>query len=1043
MLVKKLQDINVLTTTGGPPAATPVVHQDKPVNSSDPNGYFFESQLPSRDLDFCIPASKVLRLWSKLMSDCMESQSSEHIFGSLMNIKSSQLQAIVDAKKLRAEAAASKTVGLETTQQNVNPHESMGGTAQFSKAMFHDPSQSKQQPLASIGSQLQLLKNDKRLKSLVEDKHQSSMPLASQAKSTTKRLMKYYCVLINNYLLIFNPPSAEKMLQSSSQIGVGVGAQTNAAEQADGMKNTQNVTGELTNQTGGAATKAQTDLFMPQMHICGQSFQEHLKYVMTLDAPEWVLNLDFARLRVVKDSLSGLKRGFTLAFKSKTHEFTIVNRSKKETQAKGFTQLDNQKVKARRHSEKRRASKIHNNGENKASNVHQVNTSTIELSPFIKAESQCLCPGMPSKDVIHKLAKNWLRLLNRYVVRAEKLLNYKVVSELGSGGQAKVYLIEKRNKDITSAINGGVGVAVSSGTELKKFQSVCSPMNGDYSPKLVETQNLPPQTFALKVVTKEKLAKLNDFQKRQMLREIQVQRALSDCGNVLKILKVHESTKYINLLMEYQEGGSLADLLISKKKMSEEDIKTICAQILLTLDYMNRKGIIHRDLKPENILLNSKQSGVFDVRIADFGYSTFVESSQTQNNGLEAKRSSQLLIKSEQSNSNILIPVDQKIVCGTAGFIAPESVCGKGYTIKSDIFAVGSIVYSLFTLKNLFVANTQNHLMRANKACDLDIPALEYRLKDSGCSKVGANFIIQLLSKDPSIRPSAYQALQHQWFGEQQIPLMQSLRMNKILATKVRTMRLVQKLFDIKQNLFQSLGGHEKTPDQQAEAKFRIESQISQPFATQVPSLKSSNLLQAVSNKFAQNLRESRSQLNGFLSPQRNDHISQSIDRKTHIHSMMGRMFQNNIQSALNNIEQPMQSFKQRVQSEVREQNQSVNYYQVLSMFKIIQNSQQSNGSQNNSQGRQGSMDHSQKNGGLEPQNTSKIIQIDRQQPDGMKVLSRMPSNNEGVPDNSDQTNNQVQFFKQNLLSPFIAEKMRASMLSKKFIGRLGIQRCQ
>lgn len=37
---------------------------------------------------------------------------------------------------------------------------------------------------------------------------------------------------------------------------------------------------------------------------------------------------------------------------------------------------------------------------------------------------------------------------------------------------------------------------------------------------------------------------------------------------------------------------------------------------------MGRKGIIHRDLKPENVLLNSKAEGVYDVRIADFGFAT-------------------------------------------------------------------------------------------------------------------------------------------------------------------------------------------------------------------------------------------------------------------------------------------------------------------------------------------------------------------------------------------------------------------------------------
>jgi calcium/calmodulin-dependent protein kinase I len=38
-------------------------------------------------------------------------------------------------------------------------------------------------------------------------------------------------------------------------------------------------------------------------------------------------------------------------------------------------------------------------------------------------------------------------------------------------------------------------------------------------------------------------------------------------------------------------------------------------------------GLIHRDLKPENVLLNSRSKGVYDVRIADFGYSVKVDSS--------------------------------------------------------------------------------------------------------------------------------------------------------------------------------------------------------------------------------------------------------------------------------------------------------------------------------------------------------------------------------------------------------------------------------
>ena len=59
--------------------------------------------------------------------------------------------------------------------------------------------------------------------------------------------------------------------------------------------------------------------------------------------------------------------------------------------------------------------------------------------------------------------------------------------------------------------------------------------------------------------------------------------------------------------MEYQEGGTLGDKLKKQVRYSEDDAKIIVAQLLLTVDFMSRKGIIHRDLKPENILLNSKE----------------------------------------------------------------------------------------------------------------------------------------------------------------------------------------------------------------------------------------------------------------------------------------------------------------------------------------------------------------------------------------------------------------------------------------------------
>lgn len=89
---------------------------------------------------------------------------------------------------------------------------------------------------------------------------------------------------------------------------------------------------------------------------------------------------------------------------------------------------------------------------------------------------------------------------------------------------------------------------------------------------------------------------------------------------------------------------------------------------------MNRKNIIHRDLKPGNIMLNSIVEGIFDIRIADFGLSMFDNS----------------------ANSNNFK------ICGSPGYIAPEVFKSHLYCKKSDVFSVGSILYNILSLKNLF-----------------------------------------------------------------------------------------------------------------------------------------------------------------------------------------------------------------------------------------------------------------------------------------------------------------------------------------------------
>lgn len=92
-----------------------------------------------------------------------------------------------------------------------------------------------------------------------------------------------------------------------------------------------------------------------------------------------------------------------------------------------------------------------------------------------------------------------------------------------------------------------------------------------------------------------------------------------------------------------------------------------------------------------------------------------------------------------------------RVVYGTPGFMPPECIAKKGYSDKSDVFSIGSILFSLLTNQNLFLGKDRYETIEMNRVCSLD--ELDKRM--SNFSDKVIEVCRLMLTKDPSKRPNA------------------------------------------------------------------------------------------------------------------------------------------------------------------------------------------------------------------------------------------------------------------------------------------------
>jgi serine/threonine-protein kinase len=156
-----------------------------------------------------------------------------------------------------------------------------------------------------------------------------------------------------------------------------------------------------------------------------------------------------------------------------------------------------------------------------------------------------------------------------------------------------------------------------------------------------------------------------------------------DHPHIVKVLRPQKKSQPY-LAMEFVEGRSLRALMQEQRPFPTEQALDLAGQVCDALAYMHGQGIVHRDIKPENILVDASGR----AKILDFG--------------IALDESARRLTWTGLSNT-----------IGTPDYMAPEQIGGRRGDERTDVYAVGTLLYELLTGELPWSAANPNALLRS------------------------------------------------------------------------------------------------------------------------------------------------------------------------------------------------------------------------------------------------------------------------------------------------------------------------------------------
>lgn len=175
----------------------------------------------------------------------------------------------------------------------------------------------------------------------------------------------------------------------------------------------------------------------------------------------------------------------------------------------------------------------------------------------------------------------------------------------------------------------------------------------------------------------------------------------------------HGQQPYI--VMRYMAGGSLQDHL-AKGELKLTEVAHIIKRVADALDAAHAKNIIHRDVKPSNILFDATGESF----LSDFGI----------------------------AKSKPITDEDGEWLVGTPGYMSPEQILGSSVDGRSDVYALGVMLYRLLTGQLPFSNDSTTALMNAH----VDLPVPDVRKVKANIPAVWQEVVAKAMAKDPNDR---------------------------------------------------------------------------------------------------------------------------------------------------------------------------------------------------------------------------------------------------------------------------------------------------